>query len=72
MLHIYTLLATVRLTLLRGVTLLAESAGFNFEPFNFVENLKYMGLGMLAIFIVIGVIVGITYLLNAVFKERNK
>ena len=72
MMHVYTLLATIRLTLLRGVTLLAESTGFNFEPFNFVDNLKYMGLGMLAIFIVIGVIVGITYLLNSIFKEKNK
>ena len=27
-----------------------------FEPMNFVENLRYMGLGMLGIFIVIGVI----------------
>ena len=71
MMHVYTLLATIRLTLLRGVTLLAESSGFNFEPFNFVDNLKYMGLGMLAIFIVIGVIVGITYLLNRIFKEKK-
>ena len=45
---------------------------FYCSPVSFVDNLKYMGLGMLAIFIVIGVIVGITYLLNAVFKERNK
>lgn len=30
----------------------------------FVENLKYMGIGMLGIFIVIGVIIGVTYLLN--------
>ena len=71
MLNVYTLLATVRLTLLRGVTLLAESAGFSFEPINFIENLQYMGLGMLAIFIVIGVIVGITYLLNRIFKEKK-
>ena len=71
MLHFYTLLATLRFTLLRGVTLLAESTGFYFDPTNFVENLKYMGLGMLAIFIVIGVIVAITYLLNAIFKEKK-
>ena len=71
MLHIYNLLATIRITLLRGVTLLAESAGFDFEPIKFIENLQYMGLGMLAIFIVIGVIVGITYLLNRIFKEKK-
>ena len=71
MLHVYSLLAAIRLTLLRGVTLLAESTGFGFEPFNFVANLQYMGLGMLAIFIVIGVIVGITYALNAIFKSKK-
>ena len=71
MLHIYNLLAAIRITLLRGVTLLAESAGFDFEPIKFVENLQYMGLGMLAIFIVIGVIVGITYALNAIFKSKK-
>ena len=35
-----------------------------FQPINFVNNLKYMGLGMLGIFIVIGLIVGVTVLLN--------
>ena len=52
--------------------LLQRTQGFTFHPQNFVENLKYMGLGMLAIFIVIGVIVGITYLLNALFQEKSK
>ena len=31
-----------------------------FNPWNFVANLKYMGLGMLGIFIVIGVIILLT------------
>ena len=49
---------------------LASSGGaFKFEPANFVENLKYMGLGMLGIFIVIGVINGVTAILNKFFKE---
>lgn len=43
-----------------------------FNPMAFVENLKYMGLGMLAIFIVIGIIVGITYLLNLLFQDKKK
>ncbi len=43
-----------------------------FEPINFVTNLQYMGLGMLGIFVVIGIIVGATYVLNAVFKEKDK
>ncbi len=42
----------------------------NFEPLNFVRNLKYMGTGMLSIFIVIGVIALITVALNKVFKEK--
>ena len=37
-----------------------------FAPEQFTENLKYMGLGMLGIFIVIGCIVLLTILLNAV------
>ncbi|MBR3269406.1 MAG: hypothetical protein IKI58_11885 [Oscillospiraceae bacterium] len=42
------------------------------QPMNFVKNLKYMGLGMLGIFIVIGVIMLLTIILNAVTKERKK
>ena len=70
MLKLYTLLATLRVTLLNDIAV--ANGGFTFNPQNFVENLKYMGLGMLAIFIVIGVIVGITYLLNTLFKDKNK
>ena len=44
----------------------------SFEPMHFVENLRYMGLGMLGIFIVIGVIMLLTIILNAVTKERKK
>ena len=40
----------------------------NFNPMGFVNNLSYMGLGMLAIFLVIAIIIGITYLLNFVFS----
>lgn len=42
-----------------------------FEVNNFVANLKYMGLGMLGIFLVVGMIVLVTYLLNAVFKGKG-
>ena len=37
---------------------------FNFEPINFVNNLGYMLKGMIGIFVVIGVIVVLTILLN--------
>lgn len=40
-----------------------------FNPMEFVSSLEYMGKGMLGIFIVILVIVGITVVLN---KTTNK
>ena len=42
------------------------------EPMNFVYNLRYMGLGMLGIFIVMGVIIGVTLLTNTIFSSREK
>lgn len=42
-----------------------------FEPAHFVENLRYMGLGMLGIFLVIGVIALLTVILNAVTTDRS-
>ncbi len=32
-----------------------------FEPMKFVESLKYMGIGMLGVFIIIGIIIAATY-----------
>ena len=42
-----------------------------FEPVRFVENLRYMGIGMLGIFIVIGIIMLLTLLLNKLTSEKN-
>lgn len=39
---------------------------------NFVTNLRYMGIGMLGIFIVIGVIILITMFLNKVTAPKDK
>lgn len=39
---------------------------------NFVDNLKYMGLGMLGIFVVIGIIILCTVLLNLFANLINK
>ncbi|MBR4874218.1 MAG: hypothetical protein IKU87_00100 [Clostridia bacterium] len=36
----------------------------NFNAMNFISNLRYMGTGMLSIFIVIGVIILVTVALN--------
>lgn len=43
-----------------------------FEPYNFILNLEYMGKGMLGIFIVIGLIILATVLLNKLEKENDK
>lgn len=45
---------------------------FEFHPLSFIENLAYMGKGMLGIFVVIGVIVGITCLLNFLASKNRK
>lgn len=44
----------------------------NFNPMNFVTNLKYMGLGMLGIFVAIGVIALSIIILNALLNKKNK
>ena len=37
---------------------------FYFQPAEFVKNLQYMGVGMIGIFMIVGVIMGATYLIN--------
>ncbi len=44
----------------------------NINPENFVDNLYYMGVGMLGIFIVIGSIIAVTMILNAVTSEKKE
>jgi len=48
----------------------AAEAVLSFEPVNFVKNLEYMGIGMLTIFIIIGVIILATVLINKVFSRK--
>ena len=49
---------------------LSETAiGLNFDPMAFVENLQYMGVGMLVIFAIIGIIILATKLVNYLFSE---
>ena len=40
-----------------------------FQPEAFLSNLKYMGIGMLGVFIIIGIIIISTYAIN---KFTNK
>ena len=41
---------------------------FTFTPANFVSSLEYMGMGMLGIFVVTLVIIGVVTLLNKVLS----
>ncbi len=41
----------------------------NFNPSAFISNLRYMGLGMLGIMIVIGIIIIVTVLLTKIGKK---
>ena len=50
--------------------LTSEAPTFVFEPIRFLENLKYMGIGMLVIFVVIGIIALTTMLINWLFSEK--
>lgn len=43
----------------------------NFNPMNFVDNLYYMGFGMLGIFVVIGIIILFTVVLNKVSTRKG-
>ena len=43
----------------------------SFNPMAFLYNLKYMLSGMIAIFIVIGVIILATLLLNKIFSDKK-
>lgn len=36
----------------------------NFNPMGFIENLKYMGIGMLGVFIIVGIIIAATYIIG--------
>ncbi len=40
-----------------------------FNPMAFIENLKYMGVGMLVIFVIIGIIILATKLINYLSPE---
>ena len=41
----------------------------NLNPMAFVENLQYMGVGMVVIFAIISIIIGATTLINFLFSE---
>ncbi len=43
----------------------------NFNPNNFINNLDYLLVGMLSIFLVIGVIMIVTILLSKIFSDKK-
>ncbi len=45
---------------------------FYFAPIEFVKNLKYMGIGMLGVFIIVGVIMAATYLTSYLTNKLTK
>ena len=46
------------------------AVNLDFNPMAFVENLQYMGIGMAVIFVVIGIIILTTKLVNYLFSEE--
>ena len=48
-----------------------ETAELVFDAGKFVDNLQYMGIGMLVIFIVISVIILSTKLINYLFSDNS-
>ena len=47
------------------------AVNIEFNPMAFVENLQYMGVGMLVIFAVIGIIILVTSLVNLLFSRKK-
>lgn len=49
--------------------LTSNAVNLDFNPMAFIENLQYMGVGMAVIFVIIGVIILSTMLINYLFSE---
>ena len=46
------------------------AANLEFNPMAFVDNLKHMGVGMLVIFVIIGIIILATKLVNKLSADK--
>ena len=42
-----------------------------FEPMEFVNNLRYMGIGMLGVFMIVGIIIAATYAIGHISKNND-
>ena len=45
---------------------------FVFEPMNFVSSLKWMGIGMLGVFMIVAIIMAATYVIGSVTSRKSK
>ena len=45
---------------------------FIFEPMNFITKLKWMGIGMLGVFMIVGIIMAATYIIGSVSGKSGK
>ena len=43
-----------------------------FEPIRFIENLKYMGIGMLGVFIIVGIIMSAVYVIGSIKNKETE
>jgi hypothetical protein len=43
-----------------------------FEPMNFINNLIYMGVGMIGVFMIVGIIMGGTYLIGHLTSKMGQ
>ena len=46
--------------------------GVIFEPMNFVENLQYMGIGMLGVFLIVGIIMTAVYVIGSLKNSKTE
>ncbi len=51
--------------------LLNSAGAFEFNPAGFTEMLPYMAIGMLVIFVLIGMIILATLLINKIFSKKQ-
>ena len=49
-----------------------EKMNIDFIPINFVKNLTYMGVGMLGVFMIVGVIVLATYAVGKLTAPKSQ
>ena len=49
--------------------LTSAAIGLEFNLMAFVENVQYMGIGMVVVFAIIGIIIGAAMLINFLFSE---